>query len=258
MLKLYLRNAGRVTAYHEAWADGSRITEHWGPLGERGKTRMHRRNKKLSEKANLKQVLKPAITAGFEPIDLDDHAILLIEYAIKGMGSVKDLDKRHALEERMNETLGWTGLGHCDGGSIGSGTMEVCCFVVDFETARRVVEKDLKGSKFANYSRIVDERAAEPDDAPAPKKGPAPEATVMYMPPWIMWQGLGRKDAGWLKGKPAQYLARWTRWFQKTPAPAQAAYAAIFHEPKGWTGFYKSVAPSASRSGSSRRSGRST
>jgi hypothetical protein len=195
--------------------------------------------------ANLKQVLKRAIAAGFEPIDPDDHAILLIEYAIKGMGTVKDLDKRHALEYRMNETLGWTGLGHCDGGSIGSGTMEVCCYVVDFETARRVVEKDLKGTKFANYSRIFDERAAEPDDAPAPRKGPAAAATVMYAPPWHMYQSLDRKDARWQKGKPAQYLAKWTRWFQKTPAPAQAAYATIFREPKGWSSFYKSVASAA-------------
>ena len=245
MFKLYRRNAGRVTAYHEVWADGATITEHWGPLGERGETRQRRRNKKLSEKANLKQVLKQAIAAGYKPIDPDDHTILLIEYAIKGMGSVKDLDKRHALEERMNETLGWTGLGHCDGGSIGSGTMDVCCFVVDFETAKCVVEKDLKGTKFANYSRIFDERAAESDEAPAPGTKPAAEGPVMFMPPWIMCQGLDRKDAGWQKGKPAQYLAKWTRWFQKTPAPAQAVYATIFHEPKGWSGFYKSVASPA-------------
>ena len=73
------------------------------------------------------------------------------------MGTPKDLEKRHALEERMNETLGWTGVGHCDGGSIGSGTMEVCCFVVDFDTAKRVIEEDLKGTKFADYSRIYEE-----------------------------------------------------------------------------------------------------
>src|SRR4029077_7288330 len=158
-------------------------------------------------------VLSKPLAEGFKPINVDDHAILMIEYPIEGMGTTKDLEKRHALEDRMNETLGWTGLGHCDGGSIGSGTMEVCCFVVDFETAKRVVEKDLKRTKFANYSRIFDERAAEPDEAPAPRKGPAAEGPVMFMPPWIMFQGLDRKDAGWQKGKPAQYLAKWTRWF---------------------------------------------
>ena len=77
---------------------------------------------------------------------------MLIEYPVDGMGTTKDLDKRHKLEERMNETLGWTGLGNCDGGSMGSGTMEVCCFVVDFKIAKRVIEEDLKSTKFGDYS----------------------------------------------------------------------------------------------------------
>ena len=59
----------------------------------------------------------------------------------------------------MNETLGWAGLGHCDGGSIGSDTMEVCCFVVDFDIAKSVIEADLQGTEFADFTRIYDEGA---------------------------------------------------------------------------------------------------
>ena len=77
-----------------------------------------------------------------------------VEYIIDGFGSDQDLDKRHRLEGRFNELLGWTGLGHVDGGSIGSGTMEVCCVVVDFEIAKNVIEKDLKETEFGDYSRI--------------------------------------------------------------------------------------------------------
>ena len=139
MLKLYKR-IKRVLHYHEAWADGAKITEHWGIVGKRGKTGLHKRNKKQSEEKSIKDVLAKPLAEGFKLIDADDHAILLIEYAIEAMGTTKDLKKRHALEDRMNETLGWTGLGNCDGGSIGSGTMEVCCFVVDFKIARRVIE----------------------------------------------------------------------------------------------------------------------
>lgn len=62
----------------------------------------------------------------------------------------------------MNETLGWTGLGNCDGGSIGSGAMEVCCFVVDFDTAKSVIESDLEGTEFAGFSRIYDENNTGP------------------------------------------------------------------------------------------------
>jgi hypothetical protein len=57
----------------------------------------------------------------------------------------------------MDEALGWTGLGRCDGGSIGSGTMEVCCFVVDFEIARWVISADLAGTEFAAFTRILEE-----------------------------------------------------------------------------------------------------
>lgn len=71
----------------------------------------------------------------------------------------KDLDKRHRFEDRMSETLGWAGLGMCDGGSIGSGSMEVCNFVVDYEIAKAVIEKDIEGTEFGDYSRIYDERA---------------------------------------------------------------------------------------------------
>jgi len=70
------------------------------------------------------------------------------------MGSAADLKKRHALEDRMNEVLGWVGLGQCEGGNIGYGTMEICCLVVDFELARNVIAADLAGSPFADYRRI--------------------------------------------------------------------------------------------------------
>ena len=236
MLTLYKR-IKRVLHYHEAWVHGAKITEHWGIIGERGETALHKRNKKLTEKKNLEQTLSKPITDGFKPIDVDDHAILLIEYRIGGMGTTRDLDKRHALEDRMNETLGWTGLGACDGGSIGSGTMEVCCFVVDFEIARRVIEEDLKKTKFADYSRIYDERVGPAPVVPKPAQG-----TEMLMPPWLMCEGVKRSDSSWKSGKPAKYLAKWTEWFRTFPVEARTAYCVAFREPKGWSGFYKSLA----------------
>ena len=241
MLKLYKR-IKRILHYHEAWAHGAKISEHWGIVGERGETAEHKRNKKLSEEENLEQVLSKPMADGFAPIDDDDQATLLIEYPVDGMGTTKDLDKRHKLEERMNETLGWTGLGNCDGGSMGSGTMEVCCFVVDFKIAKRVIEEDLKDTKFGDYSRIFDESVDPPPVLTKPAQG-----TGMLVPPWLMFQGVDRADASWQSGKPAEYLAKWIAWYRSIPAEAQTAYAVPFQEPKGWSGFYKSAA-SASKS----------
>ena len=67
----------------------------------------------------------------------------------------KEIDNE--FQSRMDETLGWTGLGFCDGGSIGSGIMEVCCFVVNFEIAKKVIENDLNGTEFSNFNRIYNE-----------------------------------------------------------------------------------------------------
>ena len=76
------------------------------------------------------------------------------------MGTKADLKKRHALQSRMDEILGCTGLRHCDGGSSGSGTMEVCCLVVDFEVAaKRVIAEDLQGTAFKDVTRIYREDA---------------------------------------------------------------------------------------------------
>lgn len=159
MLKLY-RFSGQTKEYWETWEneDGSH-TIHWGALGTRGSSKSVQSSATQDARAAIQKEIDVLVAQGFAPIDPEDHAILLIEYAIEGMGASADLQKRHRLEHRMNETLGWTGLGECDGGSIGSGTMEVCNFVVDFELAKKIIESDLAGTEFSNYTRIYDEDA---------------------------------------------------------------------------------------------------
>jgi hypothetical protein len=91
-------------------------------------------------------------------INPDDEWILEVVYPVVGFGTRADLEKRHALQDRLNETLGWTGLGHVDGGSTGSGTMEVACFVVEPEVAKKVIEEDLRDTAFGDFSEIRAER----------------------------------------------------------------------------------------------------
>ena len=156
MLKLYKRTDS-VLHYHEAWVDGSKIREHWGIVGERGHTKEHALPKGKDEEDSILDILRPTANDGFRPIEFEDQATLIIEYVVVGLGTRKDLAKRQSLEQRMSETLGWTGLGACDGGSIGSGTMEVCCLVVDFEIAKSVIAADLAGTEFSDFARIYNE-----------------------------------------------------------------------------------------------------
>lgn len=154
MTKLYLRENGRITRYREAWIHGSNIVEHWGPLGQRGAASDTPRDRNLSDEQNIARCLDPWRAQGYAPIERHEEWLIEVIYRVNGFGTVVDLDKRHRLEDRLNETLGWTGLGRVDGGSIGSGTMEVGCYVVDAELGRRVIEADLRGSEFEDFSEL--------------------------------------------------------------------------------------------------------
>jgi hypothetical protein len=159
MLKLY-RFTNDKKEYWETWDndDGSH-TVHWGELGTQGESRTVKSTLLKKAEAIVQKEIDGVVSRGYRPIDDKDHITLLIEYAVDGTGTGADVEKRHRLEKRMNETLGWTGLGACDGGSIGSGTMEVCNYVVDFEIAKSVIEKDLTDTEFSNFTRIFDENA---------------------------------------------------------------------------------------------------
>ena len=158
MIKLYKRTLDGQLAYHEAWVNDASVTEHWGMVGTRGESRDHPLQSQDEEK-ELEGILAPARQAGYEEIDADDEKRLIVEYAVQGMGTPSDLEKQRRLEDHLNDLLGWTGLGNCDGGSIGSGTMEVCCYVVDFDQSKALIEENLKGTGFGNYARIYDEGA---------------------------------------------------------------------------------------------------
>jgi hypothetical protein len=158
MVKLYLRENGRITRYREAWIHGSKVLQHWGPLGQRGASLDKPRDQSLSDEQNIAKYLDPWRAEGYAEIDLAEQWLLEVIYRVAGFGTEADLKKRHALEARLNELLGWTGLGHVDGGSIGSGTMEVGCFVVDPKLAKKVIEEDLRDTEFGNFSEILMER----------------------------------------------------------------------------------------------------
>ncbi len=57
-----------------------------------------------------------------------------------------DFDKRVRVEELMIECLGREGLGYCDGGDMGSGSMNVFCFVEKVGQAILVIVQALKAN----------------------------------------------------------------------------------------------------------------
>ncbi len=156
-MKLY-QASSEGTRYWETWEESpGHHRVHWGELGTVGESKLVTPTFFRKAESVIQKEIDERVSEGFLPIDPEEHAILMIEYRVDGMGSSDDVEKRHRLEDRMNETLGWTGLGACDGGSIGSGSMEVCNFVVDFDLAKKVIEADLADTEFSDFARIYRE-----------------------------------------------------------------------------------------------------
>lgn len=157
MLKLY-KQTGTGLHYWETWQETNQTAiVHWGLVGERGHDKQVKATSSVRLRAQIQQEIDQRLDEGYVPVEVEEHHTLLIEFSVQGIGTAEDLAKRARLQERMDETLGWTGLGHCDGGSSGSGTMEVCCFVIDVAIAKQVIEADLRDTEFATYSRIYQE-----------------------------------------------------------------------------------------------------
>jgi hypothetical protein len=76
----------------------------------------------------------------------DEMDRIVIQYRIEGHGNGQDHDKRVTVENLLEECLSESGLGNCDGGDIGSGTMNVFCFVSDTEKARESILQTLRNN----------------------------------------------------------------------------------------------------------------
>ena len=161
MLKLY-RSTDQGTEYWEAWATATEITIHWGKVGEEGESRQIPIKAAVDPNDEIKSEAKPIRAAGFRPLKPSQLRSIVIQYEIDGHGNTADLDKRYAVEELMNERLGWTGLGHCDGGDIGSGTINILCYVADTKAAESVIVRELKAHGFLDCA-VIAERTG--DDA---------------------------------------------------------------------------------------------
>lgn len=148
-IKLYKRE-GDALSYWEAWESDEKIIVHQGRAGEDGEVEDLKATKSAREKVEAERLRKTA--EGYAPIPEEEMSELMIEYKVADDADHSDwLDE---LENLLDDTLGWTGLGYCDGNDPGEGILEVACLVVDFEMAKRVIEADLKGTEFVGYTRI--------------------------------------------------------------------------------------------------------
>jgi predicted DNA-binding WGR domain protein len=155
VLKLYKADGGGILHYWEAWDEQMGITVHWGIVGNEGTTT----KLSFSPDDNAAEIIRREAAAvrerGYQEIADEELKQIVIEYHILEMGTTEDLERRYRVENLMNDRLGWTGLGHCDGGDIGSGTMNVFCFVVDSDKGTARIVEELKSHDLLAGARLI-------------------------------------------------------------------------------------------------------
>lgn len=143
MIKLYKESDGGIQ-YAEAWVQDGTCTFHWGVVGEQGNASTTALSPGTSDEDAIESVLRKSRADGFSQIPLEDQALVILSYKTEHeWGDADDLEKRHLVEETLNECLGWTGNGHCDGGDIGTGEMSVFSVVVDVDAACQTIFREL-------------------------------------------------------------------------------------------------------------------
>ena len=143
MRKLYKRDGERLL-YWETWDDDGKHIMHWGEAGDEGETQALRSGLFRDAEKSVAEEMARREREGYAEIDEDDLQAVFIQYRAETWGDLEDPEKRQAIQDLLDDALGWTGLGHCDGGTIGSETINVCCLVVDAKIAAPVMVQALK------------------------------------------------------------------------------------------------------------------
>jgi hypothetical protein len=56
------------------------------------------------------------------------------------------MERASRAEEVLNDCLGWSGLGHCDGSDVSGDALNVYCYVVDPKLATATVVEELRAN----------------------------------------------------------------------------------------------------------------
>lgn len=143
MQKLY-KPQGDGLHYFEGWKRGDVAVIHQGRVGDRGTTQELRPTNGESVDSILGRELASAEHTGFTTLSDGAFSSLVVQYDVSEWETDEALEFRHLVEEVLSDALGWVGVGHCDGGDIGQGKINVWCKVVNSELGKQAVLDGLR------------------------------------------------------------------------------------------------------------------
>ncbi len=145
MIKM-LKKQNDALHYWEVWYDEDEktFTVHYGQVGERGEHFTEKKKRGIDVETHMEKLARQQTESGYELLDEDLFKPIVIQYTVDGNDIDADLDKQDEVESLMNECLGWTGNGYCDGSDYGSGTMNIFSFTLDQELALQTIRAELE------------------------------------------------------------------------------------------------------------------
>lgn len=155
MVKLYKKINGEIT-YFEVWINDDGLTIHTGTLGDTGSTEDIAFKEEIDAAAqiSMKKYIAEAKNSGYT--EFEDLAEFILQYSYSENDEPERLiDKKDRVESLLNNCLGWTGNGHCDGGDCGSGTLNIFCYVVNKDIALETVLELLRDEELTDNLKIA-------------------------------------------------------------------------------------------------------
>jgi hypothetical protein len=140
VIRMLLKNEKRWS-YWEVWYDETDrlYSVHYGHVGEIGD---HYAIVAEQIEGKPKHVLKvwaeEMKEKGYVELAEEDLQKLIVCFPHL---SESDVEMRYFIEQLLDECLGKTGNGHCDGGDDSEGKLAVCCRVIDLEKAVVAVQE---------------------------------------------------------------------------------------------------------------------
>lgn len=150
MVKLY-KDINGTTHYFEMWIDEEdTLTSHEGILGDIGETETYSdesENDYLPPRIAMAKAIKTYEDNGYaERLNLTE---LIVQYPIENNNNpLAAQEQLEAVEACLNNCLGWTGNGHCDGGDIAYNIATFFCYVVNKDIASETIVDALEQDNF--------------------------------------------------------------------------------------------------------------
>ncbi|MCC2455177.1 hypothetical protein [Bacillus cereus] len=155
MIKLIKQEKDKLL-YWEIWEEDKKtLIVHCGCVGDTGEMYEIELYPFQRVEKEMKELADEHLADGYKELDEDELIEFVLQYDYKDNQLEAALEKRQQVQEIMDEALGWSGNGHCDGGDIGSGTINVFTFVIDVDKALQTTLDELENQQLLDGVKIA-------------------------------------------------------------------------------------------------------